>query len=141
MNSDREIENLIATYAFLVDDGKFDALGELLDRCDFTLGSGPVLRGREAIAAFARKALRTFEDGTPRTRHVTTNLIINVDEAAGRAQARAYYTVFQAVEGFPLQPIACGRYEDRFERSDGIWHFAERAVRTDLVGNVSHHRL
>jgi 3-phenylpropionate/cinnamic acid dioxygenase small subunit len=118
-SSERESENLIATYAFLVDDGKFDDLGALLDRCDFRLGSGPAIRGKEAIAKFARDALQVFEDGTPRTRHVTTNVILEVDEEAGTARARAYYTVFQAVNDFPLQPIACGRYRDRFERAGG----------------------
>ena len=139
-SSEREIENLIATYAFLVDDGEFDKLGVLLDRCDLTLGSGPTIRGNEAVAKLARDALQVFEDGTPRTRHVTSNMIIEVDENAGTARARAYYTVFQAVHDFPLQPIACGRYRDRFERIDGKWHFAERFVQTDLAGDVSHHR-
>jgi 3-phenylpropionate/cinnamic acid dioxygenase small subunit len=139
-SSERAIENLIASYAFLVDDGKFDELGALLDRCDFRLGNSPIIRGKDAIAKFARDALQVFEDSTPRTRHVTTNIIIEVDEAAGTAQARAYYTVFQAVNDFPLQPIACGRYRDRFERADGKWFFAERSVQTDLAGDVSHHR-
>ena len=140
VSSEREIENLISTYAFLIDDGDFDHLGILLDRCDFRLNDGPVIRGREAIAEFGRNTLRIFEDGTPRTRHVTTNIVIELDEDSGTARARAYYTVFQAVHDFPLQPIACGRYRDRFERADHKWHLAERSVRTDLVGDVSHHR-
>jgi 3-phenylpropionate/cinnamic acid dioxygenase small subunit len=140
MSSEREIGNLIATYAFLVDDGEFEQLGVLLDRCDFTLGKGPAVRGSEAIAKLARGALQVFGDGTPRTRHVTSNIVIEVNEDAGTAQARAYYTVFQAVDDFPLQPIACGRYRDRFERVDGKWRFAERSVQTDLVGDVSRHR-
>jgi 3-phenylpropionate/cinnamic acid dioxygenase small subunit len=139
-SSERDIENLIATYAFLVDDGDFDGLGALLDQCDFTLGGGPAIRGRQAIASFARQAPQVYDDGTPRTRHVTTNLIIEVDEGAGMARSRAYYTVFQAAPDFPLQPIACGRYADRFERADGKWRFAARSVQTDLAGNVSHHR-
>jgi hypothetical protein len=38
-----------------------------------------------------------------------------------------------------LQPIVSGRYHDSFERRDGRWRFAERRVRTDLVGDVSRH--
>jgi hypothetical protein len=30
------------------------------------------------------------------------------------------------------------RYRDRFEHRDGQWRFAERRVRVDLVGDVSH---
>jgi hypothetical protein len=47
--------------------------------------------------------------------------------------------VLQARSGFALQPIAGGRYHDRFERRDGQWRFAERRVRIDLVGDVSGH--
>jgi 3-phenylpropionate/cinnamic acid dioxygenase small subunit len=79
-------------------------------------------------ARLERLILRIFDDGTPRTRHVTSNIIIEVDEDAGTARSRAYYTVFQAALDFALQPIACGRYRDRFERVDGKWYFAERSV-------------
>jgi 3-phenylpropionate/cinnamic acid dioxygenase small subunit len=140
MTDERSIENLISRYAFLVDDGDFDGLGQLLEHCDFTLGAGPAVRGRAAVVALARAALQVHSDGTPRTRHVTSNLLIEVDAGAGKATGRAYYTVFQAAEGFPLQPIACGSYLDHFERHDGAWRFAARSVQTRLVGDTSRHR-
>jgi hypothetical protein len=65
--------------------------------------------------------------------HVTTNLIIEVDDEAGTATSRPYYTVFQALTGFPLQPISTGRYNDRFERLDGRWRFLNRAVTTGMT--------
>ena len=80
-----------------------------------------------------------YDDGTPRTKHVTTNLAIEVDEEAGTAFSRSYFTALQALPDLALQPTASGRYHDRFERRDGQWRFVERRVRTDLVGNVSRH--
>jgi hypothetical protein len=71
MSSDRAIENLIASYAELVDGGDFAGVGTLPD--------------------------------------------------------------------LPLQPIAAGRYHDRFAFGDGRWRFAERRVFVDLVGDVSRH--
>ena len=68
-----------------------------------------------------------------------SHVIIEADEEAGTAVSRAYFTVLQALPGLPLQPIASGRYRDRFERRDEQWRFAERRVRVDLVGDVSHH--
>jgi 3-phenylpropionate/cinnamic acid dioxygenase small subunit len=135
----REIENLIARYAYLVDDGDFEGLAVLFADAEFRLNGSAPIAGPE-VPAFARATLRTYDDGTPRTRHVTTNLLIEVDEAAGTATGRAYFTVFQALPDFPLQPIAAGRYADRFTRRGGTWHFTARAVSTDLVGDVSHHR-
>ncbi len=136
--SDRQIENLIGQYAFLVDDGDFAGLGELLDHAAFNLGDAGA-HGKADIEKLAAAVLQTYADGTPRTRHVTTNLIINVQEEAGTATSRSYFTVFQQTDDFPLQPVASGRYRDSFERHDSEWRFASREVSTDLVGDVSHH--
>lgn len=86
-----------------------------------------------------RDNLIVYEDGTPRTKHVTTNLAIEVDEEAGTAVSRSYFTALQALPDLALQPIASGRYHDRFERRDGQWRFVERHVQTDLLGDVSRH--
>ena len=86
-----------------------------------------------------RDMLIVYEDGTPRTKHLTTNLIVDADEGTGRAAARSYVTVFQARPGLALQAIMSGRYQDRFERRDGHWRFTERRVRIDLVGDLSGH--
>jgi hypothetical protein len=49
-------------------------------------------------------------------------------------------TVLQGVApAFPLQPIFAGFYTDRFERTNGDWHFVERRIRPDLVGDLSRH--
>ena len=86
-----------------------------------------------------RDIIIVYDDGTPRTKHVTTNLAIEVNEEAGTAVSRAYFTVLQALPDLALQPIASGRYLDHFERCDGEWRFVERRVRTDLVADVSRH--
>ncbi|MBE1485757.1 nuclear transport factor 2 family protein [Plantactinospora soyae] len=137
--SHRLIENLIATYAELVDTGDFVALASLFTDASFTLNSGERLDGRDAIQRLAHDTLVLYDDGTPRTKHVTTNVIVEVDEAAGTADSRSYFTVFQALTDFPLQAVACGRYRDRFERRDSGWRFVERQVVTDFLGDVSRH--
>jgi 3-phenylpropionate/cinnamic acid dioxygenase small subunit len=139
VSPERAIENLIARYAFLTDDGDFAGLGALLDAAEFRLGT-TVVRGQDAVERLARSALRTYADGTPRTRHVTTNIIIDVDPGGQSATSRSYFTVFQQAGDFPLQPIACGRYQDRFERRGDAWRFTFRQVSTDLVGDTSYHR-
>nr|WP_244320453.1 MULTISPECIES: nuclear transport factor 2 family protein [Streptomyces] len=86
-----------------------------------------------------REAMILYEDGTPRTHHAVSNLAVEVDEDSGVATARSWVTVFQALPELPLQPIAAGRYRDRFERGGGRWRFVERRVRVHLVGDVSGH--
>ena len=132
------IESLIATYAELIDGGDFAAVGVLLADATFTGGAGSV-SGRDAIEKLLRDNVIVYDDGTPRTKHVTTNLAIEVDEEGGTATSRSYFTALQALPDLALQPIVSGRYDDRFERRNGEWCFVERRVRTDLVGDVSRH--
>lgn len=132
------ITDLIARYAELVDTGDFGGVGELFADAVF-IGSGAPVRGREAVETMLRDSVILYEDGTPRTHHATTNLAVEVDQDTGTAAARSYVTVFQSVPGFPLQPVAAGRYSDRFARRDGRWRFTERRVRIHLVGDISHH--
>jgi ketosteroid isomerase-like protein len=133
---ERDIANLIATYAEHVDSGDFAAVGTLLADAVF-IGSGASVDGGDAIEAMLSHAVIRYDDGTPRTKHVTTNLITEV--AGDRASTRSYFTVLQATPGLTLQAIVAGRYHDRFERRDGRWRFTERRVHVDLVGDVSHH--
>jgi SnoaL-like domain len=142
VGSATELGNLIARYAELIDAGDFDGVARLLDGAAVGgADDGPLLSGHDAIQGLFASTARLYPDGTPRTKHVTTNLILEIDEAADRAAARSYWTVFQAVEGLPLQPILAGRYHDRFVRRDGVWGFAQRRYLVDLVGDVSRHML
>jgi hypothetical protein len=141
-DSTTAVGNLIARYAELIDSGDFDGMADLLG--DAAVGEGDstaLLTGRDVIREMFASTTRLYPDGTPGTKHVTTNLILDVDEETGQAAARTYWTVFQAVPELPLQPILAGRYHDRFERRDGVWRFTERRYLIDLVGDVSRHML
>ncbi len=137
-----EIEQLLYLYAERIDLGDLPGVADLFEHGAITtpgVDGGP--RGREAVLGMYRSSTRLYEDGTPRTKHVTTNVIIEVDEAAGTAISRSYFTVLQALEDFPLQTIIAGRYHDRFERVAGSWWFAERTMIPELLGDLSRHLL
>ena len=137
-----QIQNLVHRYAELIDLGDFDALGTLLGTAAVGAGDQPgTLSGAGAVTAMFTATTRRYPDGTPRTKHVTTNAIIEVDDDAGTATCRSYFTVLQAVDALPLQPIVAGRYHDRFVRDGRTWRFAERRFFIDLVGDVSRHQL
>jgi 3-phenylpropionate/cinnamic acid dioxygenase small subunit len=138
LSSLQTIEALIFSYAELVDAGDFAAVGALFADATF-LGSGATHKGQAAVEKMLVDAVATYDDGTPRTKHVVTNLVITVDERAGTAEARSCVTVMQALSTFPLQTILSGRYFDRFERRGERWRFTERRLKFDLVGDVSHH--
>ena len=137
------IRNLLGRYCELIDAGDFDGLGDLLADAVLRDDDGrEVARGRDGIVRLYSSGTR-LHGGSPRTRHVTTNSIVEVDDAdPGTATARSAYVVLQATDGLALQPIIAGRYRDRFDRGeDGTWRFAERAFAIDLVGDLSQHLL
>jgi hypothetical protein len=142
-NAPTEIANLLYTYARLIDSGDFAGIGELFAHARLTAESGAMdVKGADAIAAHYAKTTRIYPDTeTPKTKHVMTNPIIEVDEAAGTATCNAYYTVLQATDVLALQPIIAGRYEDKFERVDGRWRYTEKKFFVELVGDLSQHLL
>lgn len=63
--------------------------------------------------------------------HQITNILIDVDLGAGRAEVEAY-CLNGLVSGEPPETrIQCLRYLDRFERRDGEWRILERRVVRD----------
>ncbi|TML18764.1 MAG: nuclear transport factor 2 family protein [Actinobacteria bacterium] len=140
MSSEHDIENVMYRYGEYVDLARFDELGELFRhgaiRSD--RGSGD-LRG-EAVATFYRATNRVHLDtGTLRTRHIASNVIIEVDEPAGTATARSYFVVCQQTSVLPLQPIVAGRYHDTFRRIEGEWWFDLRMIYVELIGDMTQH--
>jgi hypothetical protein len=80
-----------------------------------------------------------MDDGTPATKHVTTNLIVDEHPDGASASARSVFTVLQATPALPLQVILAGTYTDEFVRDERGWRFADRLVRMQLVGDLSEH--
>jgi hypothetical protein len=141
MDSRTEIERLIFLYAERIDAGNFAGVADLLADAVVKASGGVVADGRAAVLRMYEKSTRRYEDGTPHTKHVTTNVITEVDEASGTATARSYFTVLQSLPDFPLQVIIAGRYHDRFARESGSWRFTERDIIPEVYGDLSRHLL
>lgn len=136
------IHRLLMTYAELVDAGRFTDAAAMFEHATYRVDQRGQARPEtyrgpaEVYTYMARTHL--FPDGTPRTKHVNTNVIIDIDTAT--ATSRCYVTVLQQTESLPLQPVAAGRYVDTFERADGEWRFTDRLITGFLVGDVSQHK-
>ncbi len=132
-----EIRGLLARYCELIDDGDFDGVGALFSRGRLVDEKGNELaQGADGVADFYRSGEIVY-DGSPRTKHLVLNTMLESDGDA--VVARSSYLVLQALEDFPLQPIITGRYVDRFEKDARGWFFAERRFIVDLVGDLSRH--
>ena len=144
-DSARAIENLLHVYAERIDAGDLEGVAELFSHGRIVASAdatpGQAIEGRDAVLALYQASTRIYDDGSPHTKHVTSNSIIEVEEGASEGSARSYFTVFQQTGDFPLQPIIAGRYHDTFQRIDDRWWFDTRTMLVDLVGDLSHHLL
>jgi 3-phenylpropionate/cinnamic acid dioxygenase small subunit len=134
------ITELLYRYAELIDAGDFDGVGALLSRATFG-GTGPQgVSGAENIAKLFAKTTRRYPDhgNTPRTRHLVLNPIVEL-HGDGTAASRSTFCVLQDTAAVPIQPIVVGRYFDTFGRDESGWHFTERKVEIQMIGNVTDH--
>ncbi|MGI9162848.1 MAG: nuclear transport factor 2 family protein [Mycobacterium sp.] len=139
--SDREaIIDLIHRYAELIDGGDYDGLGRLLGRASFGGPKTPKVSGAGNIAGLFAMTTKRFPDtGTPNTRHLVLNPIVEID--GDTATARSTFCVVQATDRVPLQPIVVGRYYDGFAREPAGWFFTSRIADVEMTGDVSDHLL
>lgn len=137
--AEEAIRSLIAEYAARLDAGDLDGVAALFAHATFgSSRDGRVRTGAEDVGQMYEPVI-VYDDGTPRTKHVLGNIVVEVDEPAGVGASRCTFVVFQAAPGTALGPVLAGRYQDRFERVDGAWRFTERVVHPDLLGDLSRH--
>ena len=89
IDSARQIENLMYTYAERIDAGNLEGVADLFANGRIVASpEAPVetaVAGRNEVLGMYQGSTRLYPCGTPRTKHVTTNAIIEVDDDAGTA--------------------------------------------------------
>ena len=141
-NHETSIANLVQRYAAYVDMGRLELAAELLGRAQIKMRApaSQKLTNSTELLAWWRRVVILYDEGTPRTRHLMTNLDITVDELGDQASCSSYYSVFQEVRTGEMKLILAGRYLDEFAREDDGWYFTLREYCSDFVGDVSAHR-
>ncbi|OSC42076.1 nuclear transport factor 2 family protein [Mycobacterium decipiens] len=143
MLAETQITNLLYRYAECIDTGDLAGAAALFEHARIRVGG----RGGDqdtidaaGLLGIWRSLIVLYPDGTPRTKHLVSNPIIEVDNDGATARCRSYYTVLQQTEEFGLQTIVAGRYHDHFVCVDGQWRYSYRDLTLiDMVGDVSHH--
>ena len=139
MNSSHQIEHLLLEYARRIDNGDFVGIGELFSRGKIIVDDSTHIEGPDDVSSMYANTTRRYEDGTPRTHHVTTNIEIHI--VGSSAESSSYFTVFQGMKDFPLQAIITGQYFDSFHLFDDRWWFSSRKIEIRQIGDVSRHLL
>lgn len=131
---------LLAAYSDAIDDGDFARVAEVLSAAEIQTEDGAVVAtGRDQVLALYEGTTRLHDDGTPRTAHLVTNVVVEPGDGPDELRARSRFVVFQATDRVPLQPVVVGRYDDVFVRTAGAWQFSRRRMVPQLWGDVSDH--
>jgi 3-phenylpropionate/cinnamic acid dioxygenase small subunit len=96
--------------------------------------------GADAVRDVYERTVRRHSDGTPRTRHLTTNAVVEVAPDGRTARCRSVFVVLQATDALALQPIVAGRYDDRFARGPDGWRFSHRHIVVERTGVLREHQ-
>jgi hypothetical protein len=133
----RAVLDLLATYGDTFDSGDFEGFAELFEHGTWfpTEHAGP---GAAVVQQWCAAWVH-LHDGLPRTRHLTSNLWLDLDVVRGTGTAESHVTVWQGMSGFPLQVVFAGRYHDRLHRIGDRWSFQQRRVEPELIGDLSRH--
>ena len=139
MDDLEEIRKLIFAYSQRFDSGDLDGFCALFARGTLHLpGLTEPMTGPDAVRGFIEDRI-IFYGGSPRTQHLVSGSIIEVEPSGERASAQSCITLLQGLPGQDIRPILLGRYLDTFERADGQWWFARRTGADGIVGDLSQH--
>mgnify|MGYP000916153751 CR=1 FL=1 len=139
MSDKEEIMSLLNRYSHTIDGGDVEGFVALFAKGEWYVEGTPPNRGAEEVRENVVSKVIIYPDGTPRTRHVSANIELNIDEAGGTANGQRYVTVLQQTDKLPLQAIFSGHYHDEFVKDGGEWRFAKTVVHGPFVGDMSQH--
>ena len=129
----REIQELCRRYAETIDAGRFDEFAAL-----FAHGLWRGIPGSE-IEGWLTDRIRVFEDGTPRTAHLTSELAIDVQGL--RATGRCVVTILQQPDPQgPIKFLTVNDCVDEFELAGDAWRFVRRDPNPRLRADMSTHQ-
>jgi len=152
-----EIHELLVAVHTHFNAGEFDEMGKIFRNATLTTAYAwseqALVSKSENIGEGYRRATRLHGE-LPRVQYWLSNVVIEADEEANIASARSQYaaligdeTTWSKPHGMepedhakpPIQIFSVGRYEDKFARSNGRWHFTDRLIYADLTGDRSLH--
>jgi len=138
MSDADEITRLVHSYARLLDGGDVNGVVALFEHSTWrSLPNGSALRGSAEVRPVYENLLA--REGGLQTKHLITNLSIDVEPGATTASSHCYWTVLRNAPGQPIGITLSGQYADRFEKCDGHWRFVDRLITIDQTSEPSDH--
>jgi 3-phenylpropionate/cinnamic acid dioxygenase small subunit len=143
------IEDALFRYAEAIDTGDIETVGTIFTQGAVVMPNGDKVEGYQPVFELYRDIIIFYDADeqptpyvrsacSPRTRHVTSNVIYEFDNEVTTAEVRSYFSVYQTLGG-QNTIIAGGRYVDRFDKDIDGWHISERRIYNDNFGDMTRH--
>lgn len=133
-----EIDRLLTEYCFAIDTGRLEDCAALFEHAEFSFEGFATVHGKAGVMGIL-SGIILHEDGTPRTRHILSNVRIDVADDGTSAKGQSYVTTLQQAGDQPLQAVFTGHYFDKFKKIDNKWAFVKRGVFGPHFGDMSRH--
>jgi 3-phenylpropionate/cinnamic acid dioxygenase small subunit len=132
MSDWEQISSLVHSYARLLDSGDASAVSALFEHSTWrSLPRGSSLRGSDQVRPIYETLMA--QEGQRFTKHLITNLSIEVASGSKVASSHCYWTVLQALSGQGITVKLSGQYTDTFEKASDKWRFTDRLITTDFT--------
>ncbi|WP_454740267.1 nuclear transport factor 2 family protein [Cupriavidus necator] len=120
-----ECTRLCMDFAHFVDHREYAKVAALFTSTGAFTRNGETLRGHEAILNAMHSRPMDIE-----TRHVCTNVRVDIDASTASASGTSYLTLFRGPksgDGTAAAPVIA-EFDDRYERTSEGWRIASRIV-------------
>jgi 3-phenylpropionate/cinnamic acid dioxygenase small subunit len=126
MSQTEPVRRLLALYCQLLDDARYDDWSQLFTPDALWVLGAREYRGRPALKSYMDQLRGERPDW--RTRHLCTNLVIDLDGTTGRVTSDLAFLSRSGDE--PWRVASLGRYHDQIvQRADApAWQVAERRL-------------
>lgn len=139
MTSRDAIIGLINQYSFTLDQGDLRGFVNLFEHAHWSVEGQAGHYGSKQLYDNVISKIIIYEDGTPRTKHIATNIDLAINEDKNVASSQRYLMVLQQTRDLPLQVILSAHYFDEFEKVNGIWRFKSCIIKRPLKGDMTKH--
>jgi hypothetical protein len=128
---------LLTAYGDHFDRGDFASFSSLFDHGTWFLteAQGP---GSAPVRRWCEEMVHLYDD-VPGTRHLTSNLFLDLDVVAGTGSATSHVTVWQQLPDRPWNVLLVGRFHDHVHRIDDRWSFSHRHLEPEVIGDLDGH--
>ena len=109
-NSYADISNLLSEYTHRFDLGNLEGAAQLFRHARVQTAPDTWIDYKQLLDIW-REGVIMYDDGTPKTKHVCTNAVINIDEDNDAADSKSYYVVYQQTDR-PFNAVRSDRCSD-----------------------------